>query len=85
MLGYVVWDNLLNGVCSLFVLLIKQGLRFRKDMEELTDEVHQALFSEFSNEEITQYYQLSIKLMHGIDHLEVFFKNRQKGAEGWLK
>ena len=37
---------------------------------------------EFSNEEITQYYQLSIKLMHGIDHLEVFFKNRQKGAEG---
>ena len=57
-------------------------MRFRKDMEELTDEVHQALFSEFSNEEITQYYQLSIKLMHGIDHLEVFFKNRQKGAEG---
>ena len=34
-------------------------------MEELTDEVHQVLFSEFSNEEITQYYQLSIKLMHG--------------------
>ena len=67
---------------SLCVVMSKQGLRFRKDMEELTDEVHQALFSEFSNEEITQYYQLSIKLMHGIDHLEVFFKNRQKGAEG---
>ena len=50
---------------SLCVVMSKQGLRFRKDMEELTDEVHQALFSEFSNEEITQYYQLSIKLMHG--------------------
>jgi len=80
--GYVILEKSPKDARSLCVVMSKQGLRFRKDMEELTDEVHQALFSEFSNEEITQYYQLSIKLMHGIDHLEVFFKNRQKGAEG---
>ena len=80
--GYVILEESPKDARSLCVVMSKQGLRFRKDMEELTDEVHQALFSEFSNEEITQYYQLSIKLMHGIDHLEVFFKNRQKGAEG---
>ena len=35
-----------------------------------------------NNFKIIKKLKVSIKLMHGIDHLEVFFKNRQKGAEG---
>ena len=32
-----------------------------------------------TEEEIRKYYQLSIKLMHGIDHLESYFQNQRKG------
>lgn len=61
----------------LLVVLTKQGKAFRKETEKLADGVHQALFSEFSDEEIQQYYQLSIKLMHGMDNLEMFFLKQQ--------
>ena len=48
-------------------------------MADVTDDVHAAMFGEFTEEEIRKYYQLSIKLMHGIDHLESYFQNQRKG------
>ena len=45
-------------------------------MADVTDDVHAAMFGEFTEEEIRKYYQLSIKAMHGIDHLESYFQNQ---------
>lgn len=79
--GYVKLEKSSRDARSLCVKMSEQGEGFRMEMATLANEVHQALFSEFTEEEIQQYYQLSLKLMHGIDHLEVFFQTRQKGEK----
>lgn len=66
---------------SLCIVMSDKGKCFKKEMAKLTYDAHQALFSEFSDEEINQYYHLSIKLMHGIDNLEEFFLKQQQGEK----
>ena len=59
--------------------MTEKGMKFAEYMADATDDVHAAMFGEFTEEEIRKYYQLSIKLMHGIDHLESYFQNQRKG------
>lgn len=80
--GYINLEKSLVDGRALCVKKTKKGLEFSERNRELGDKVHDAIFQEFSDEEIEQYYQLSIKMMRGIEHLEHFFKTSQeKGNE----
>ena len=76
--GYVKLEKSSKDARSLCVRVSEKGKVFAKEMVDITDQVHQALFSEFNDDEINEYYRLSIKLMHGIDHLEMFFQNQKE-------
>lgn len=72
--GYVTLEKSPIDARALHVKKTEKGLPFLRDNTELGNQVHDAIFQEFTEEEISQYYQLSIKMMHGIGHLEEFFK-----------
>ncbi len=76
--GYITLEKSEKDARSLCVKKTTKGIQFSKDNTELGTLVHQAVFKEFSEAEIRQYYQLSIKMMNGIEHLEAFFKERKK-------
>lgn len=81
--GYITLEKSEKDARSLCVKKTKKGKEFSKDCTELGSLVHQAVFQEFSEEEIVQYYQFSIKMMNGINHLEEFFKQRQNKMFNW--
>lgn len=72
--GYITLEKSAKDARALCIKKTSKGLRFSKESSELGSKVHEAMFQEFTEEEISQYYELSKKLMHGIDHLERFFK-----------
>lgn len=76
--GYITLEKSPEDGRALCVRKTEKGLQFSKNNAELGDQVHDAIFREFTEEEIAQYYQLSIKMMHGIDHLEEFFKGNER-------
>lgn len=76
--GYITLEKSEKDARSLCVKKTAKGKQFSKDCTELGIQVHQAVFQEFSEEEIVQYYQFSIKMMHGINHLEEFFKKKKE-------
>lgn len=76
--GYVTLEKSSADGRALCVKKTEKGLRFSRDNTELGAGVHDAIFREFTEEEISQYYQLSIKMMHGIDYLEEFFKEKRR-------
>lgn len=75
--GYVTLEKSQKDGRSLLVKKTEKGLAFSKNNTELGEKVHDAFFQEFTEEEIAEYYRLSTKMMHGIDHLEKFFKERK--------
>ncbi len=77
--GYITLEKSKVDSRSLCVKKTEKGLQFSKECSQLGIQVHEAVFQEFSDEEIEQYYKLSIKMMNGIEHLEDFFKKRGKG------
>lgn len=74
--GYITLEKPSTDARALCVKKTEKGIQFSKKNTELGEKVHEAVFQEFTEEEIEQYYQMSIKMMHGIDHLEKFFKER---------
>lgn len=76
--GYVVLEKPANDARALCVRKTQKGILFSQRNTELGNRVHSAMFREFSDSEVEQYYRLSIKLMHGIDHLEDFFKENER-------
>lgn len=76
--GYVTLEKSEKDARALCVKKTEKGLQFSKESTEFGQKVHEAVFQEFSEEDIISYYQLSIKMMHGIEHLEIFFKERNK-------
>ncbi|EFA23491.1 hypothetical protein [Bifidobacterium gallicum] len=52
----------------------EKGLRFSRENSRKGELVHEAVFREFSDDEIRQYFALSVKMMHGIEHLEKAFQ-----------
>lgn len=43
-------------------------------MEEIGILVHNNIFKDFTDKDIEQYFDLSIKLLNGIEHLDDYFK-----------
>lgn len=74
--GYVELKRSRQDARSLCVSVTEKGRRWQKKNTELGQHVHEAVFRDFTDEEIEQYYALSVKMMRGIDYLEAFFKNR---------
>ena len=77
--GYIKLEKSDADARALCVKMTAKGMKFAEYMADVTDDVHAAMFGEFTEEEIRKYYQLSIKLMHGINHLEAYFQNQRKG------
>lgn len=77
--GYVTLEKSPTDGRSLLVRKTEKGLAFSKDNTERGEGVHAAFFKEFTEEEIAECYRLSVKMMHGIDHLEEFFKESEQG------
>ncbi len=80
--GYIKLEKSDADARALCVKMTAKGMKFAEYMADVTDDVHAAMFGEFTEEEIRKYYQLSIKLMHGINHLEAYFQNQRKGEAG---
>lgn len=77
--GYIVLEKSPADGRALWVRKTEKGEAFSKKNQELGTKVHGAIFQEFAPEEIEEYYRLSVKMMHGLEHLENFFKeNRGK-------
>lgn len=79
--GFIQFEKSKQDARSLCVRVTEKGNAFNKKNEELGRAVHNAIFKEFSDKEIEQYYELSIKMMHGIGHLEEYFRNEEEGKE----
>lgn len=75
--GYITLEKSERDARSVCVNKTEKGKEFSKYSTELGSLVHKEFFKEFSEKEIVQYFQLSIKMMNGINHLEEFFKQRQ--------
>lgn len=76
--GYIVLEKSNTDARALCVRKTPKGIQFLKENAELGNKVHDAIFQEFTEEEIAKYYQLSIKMMHGLEHLEEYFMEKQE-------
>lgn len=56
----------------------KKGEQFNEKNTELSKKVFENLYSEFTKEDIDKYFELSVKMMHGIEKLEQFFNENGK-------
>ena len=75
--GYVTLEKSPEDARALCVKKTEKGLTFTEENTKLGEKALDAMFCEFTEEEITQYYELSKKMMHGIDYLETFFRERE--------
>ena len=72
--GYIELKKSKQDARSLCVKITDKGKRLNEKNTELGQYVHEAVFRDFTEEEIERYYELSIKMMNGIGYLEDFFK-----------
>ena len=72
--GYVELKKSKQDARSLCVKITDKGKRLNEKNTELGQYVYEAVFRDFTEQEIEQYYELSIKMMHGIGYLEEFFR-----------
>ncbi|MDK2807690.1 MAG: hypothetical protein PWP24_423 [Clostridiales bacterium] len=75
--GFLQFEKSGLDARSLCIRITEKGERLNERNEQLGADVHAAIFQEFSEEEIALYYDLSVKMMHGIAHLEEYFKERE--------
>lgn len=59
---------------SLLLIKTKKGIDLCKKNESIGDNVHKVFFKDFSESEIITYYNLSKKIMNGIDYLDDYFR-----------
>jgi len=76
--GYISLEKSEKDARSLCVSITKKGKEFNEKNGQIGKFVHEAVFKEFSEEEIEKYYELSVKMMHGIGHLEEYFKGERE-------
>ena len=60
---------------SVCVVITEQGNAYLQKCGAYAEQVFNTMFCEFTDDEIKQYYQMSVKVMKGIDHLEELFKS----------
>lgn len=76
--GYITLEKSPGDARSLCVKKTPKGMEFSRANTKLGDQVHDVIFQEFAEGEISQYYQMSVKMMHGIERLEEFFKGLER-------
>lgn len=54
--------------------ITEKGKAFNEKNTQISEMVHEQLFSEFTPEDIEKYYELSVKMMHGIRRLDQYFE-----------
>ena len=64
---------------SLCIEITDKGKEFNYKNSAMGEAVHQQLFADFSEEDIDKYYELSVKMMHGIDRLDRYFEGEKNG------
>ncbi len=74
--GYVRLEKTLEDARALHVVITDKGKAYNEKNTELGEFVHREIFKEFTDEDIRKYYELSVKMMHGIEHLERGFQAR---------
>lgn len=76
--GYVSLIKSDKDARRLCIKVTEKGKRFNEKNTAISEAVHQCLFSEFTEEEIDKYFELSVKMMHGIKKLDCYFKRGEK-------
>lgn len=80
--GFIDLRKSPNDSRSLCVHKTDKYYDFIKENNSTGIGAHEALFKEFSDEEIKTYYELTKKLYHGIDNVDLYFKSiKEKSNE----
>lgn len=79
--GYVVLEPSEKDGRSLCVRIAENGRKIIDNSKNLEENVHQALFRDFSDSEIEEYFRLSCKMMKGFGYLEDCFREMKENGE----
>lgn len=66
---------------SLCVEISNKGKQIIANSQKLEKKVYQALFKDFTKQDIEEYYRLSAKMMNGFDYLEKCFRDLSEHGE----
>ncbi|MDO5147647.1 MAG: winged helix DNA-binding protein [Eubacteriales bacterium] len=75
--GYITMERSVEDARSLCISFTEKGKKASRENTAKGEFVHEAIFREFSDEEIETYFALSVKMMHGIEHLEKAFQQER--------
>lgn len=76
--GFIDLKKNENDTRSICIYKTDKYYSFLKENEIVGEEAHNNLFKEFSDEEIKTYYELSKKILHGINNVDVYFRKLEK-------
>lgn len=74
--GYISLVKSITDARSLCVEITEKGWEFNKKNTAMAESIHDALFQHFSDEDIDKYFELSVKMLQGIENLECYFKEK---------
>lgn len=76
--GYIVLNHDLKDKRSLCIEMTEKHAKLSAEMENETDDVMKQLFGEFSDEQISEFFDGMLKLSKGIDALGSYFERTRK-------
>ena len=79
--GYAALEQSEKDARSVCVRITKKGRKIINNSKNLEEKVHRALFRDFSEREIEQYFRLSGKMMNGFGYLEDCFREMKENGE----
>lgn len=74
--GYISLVKSVSDARSICVEITEKGWEFSQSNTAMAESIHNALFQYFSDEDIDMYFELSMKMIQGIENLECFFKEK---------
>lgn len=74
--GYILLIKSKSDARSICVEITEKGLEFNRKNTAMAESIHNALFKYFSDEDIDKYFELSLKMIQGIENLECYFKEK---------
>lgn len=79
--GYIALEQSEKDARSLCIRITKKGKKIIDNSKNIEEKVHRALFRDFSEREIEQYFRLSGKMMNGFGYLEECFREMKENGE----
>lgn len=76
--GYITLEKSARDARSLCISYTDKGRQLSRENTARGMFVHESIFREFSEEEIENYFALSVKMLHGIKHLEEAFQKEME-------